>query len=70
MIYYKTRGPNGPDIALQGILPQSGENPFSGYWLNEILLFSCSVLFSVTADGNHLALPNCKKSNSLLQRLL
>ena len=26
----------------------------------EILLFSCSVLYLVTADGNHLAVPNRK----------
>ena len=33
----------------------------------EILLFSCSV----KADGNHLAVPNCKKDqNGLMQRLL
>ena len=27
----------------------------------QILSFSCSVLFLVKADGNHLAMPNCKK---------
>ena len=27
----------------------------------EILLYYCSVLFLVTADGNHLAVPNCKQ---------
>ena len=27
----------------------------------EILSFSCSVLLLVKADGNHLAVPNCKK---------
>ena len=26
----------------------------------EILSFSCSVLLLVKADGNHLAVPNCK----------
>ena len=26
----------------------------------EILSFPCSVLFSVTADDNHFAMPNCK----------
>ena len=26
-----TRGPNGPDIAHLGILPQFGQNPFRGY---------------------------------------
>ena len=36
----------------------------------EILPFSCSVLFLVTADGNHLAVPNRKQSNSLMQKLL
>ena len=30
----------------------------------EILPSSCSVLFLVTADDNHLAVPNCKKSNN------
>ena len=29
----------------------------------EILPFSCSVHFLVTAGDNHLAVPNCKKSN-------
>ena len=28
----------------------------------EILSFSCFELFLVTADGDHLAVPNCKKS--------
>ena len=37
----------------------------------EIMSFSCSVLLLVKADGNHLALPNCKKNqNVLMQRLL
>ena len=27
----------------------------------EILSFSCSVLYLVKADGDHLAVPNCKK---------
>ena len=27
----------------------------------EILSFSCSVLLLVKADGDHLAVPNCKK---------
>ena len=27
----------------------------------EILSFSCAVLFLVMADGDHLAVPNCKK---------
>ena len=27
----------------------------------EVLSLSCSVLLSVKADGNHLAVPNCKK---------
>ena len=31
----------------------------------EILCFSCSVLFLVTADGDHLELPNCKRSKWL-----
>ena len=26
-----TRGPNGPDIAHLGCLPQFGQNPFRGY---------------------------------------
>ena len=28
----------------------------------EILSFSCSVLFLVTANGSHLGIPNCKKN--------
>ena len=28
----------------------------------EILSFACSVLLLVKADGDHLAVPNCKKS--------
>ena len=37
----------------------------------EILSFSCSVLLLVQADGNHLAVQNCKKNqNGLMQRLL
>ena len=31
--------------------------------VNEILSFSCSVVLSVNADGDHLAVPNCKKIN-------
>ena len=34
----------------------------------EILSFSCSVLLLVKADGNHLAVPICKKNqNGLMQ---
>ena len=33
--------------------------------LIEILSFSCSVLFVVTADGDHLVMPNCKISKWL-----
>ena len=29
----------------------------------QILSFSCSVLLLVKADGNHLAVPNCKNNN-------
>ena len=37
----------------------------------EILSFTCSVLVLVKADGDHLAVPNCKKNqNVLMQRLL
>ena len=37
----------------------------------DILSFSCSVLLLVKADGDHLAVPNCKKNqNCLMQRLL
>ena len=37
----------------------------------EILSFSCSVILLINADGDHLALPNCKKNqNDLMQRLL
>ena len=37
----------------------------------EKLSFSCSVLLLVKADGDHLALPNCKNNqNGLMRRLL
>ena len=41
----------------------------------ERLSFSCSVLLLVKADGDHLAVPNCKKKkkkkkNGSMQRLL
>ena len=37
--------------------------------VNEILSFSCFVLFLVMADGDHLAVSNCKKNqNGLMQR--
>ena len=36
----------------------------------EILSFSCSVVFLVMADGNHLAMPDCKKIKMTLKRLL
>ena len=40
----------------------------------ERLSFSCSVLLLVKADGDHLAVQNCKKKkkkkNGLMQRLL
>ena len=32
----------------------------------EMLLFSCSVLLLVKADGDHLAVPNCKKKSKCL----
>ena len=32
----------------------------------EILSFSCSVLLLVKADGNHLAVPNCKQKSKWL----
>ena len=32
----------------------------------EILSFSCSVLLLVKADGDHLAVPNCKKTSKWL----
>ena len=32
----------------------------------EILLFSCSVLLLVKADGDHPAVPNCKKKSKWL----
>ena len=52
----------GP-MAQLGILPQFGQNPFSGYLVViEILSISCSVLLSVKADGYHLAVPNYKKN--------
>ena len=63
-----TRGPNGPDIAHLGILPQLVKIHLL---VIEILSFSCFVLLSVKADGDHLAVPNCKKNrNGLMQRLL
>ena len=33
----------------------------------EILSFSCSMLFLVTANGSHLGMPNCKNQNGLIQ---
>ena len=36
----------------------------------EILSFSCSVLFVVTADGDHLAILNCKKSKWLNAQII
>ena len=39
--------------------------------VTEILSFSCSELLLVKADGDHIAVPNCKKNqNGLMQRLL
>ena len=35
-----------------------------------ILSVSCSVLFLVTADGNHLAMPNCKKSKWINAKII
>ena len=32
----------------------------------EIVSFSCSVLLLVKADGDHLAVPNCKKKSKCL----
>ena len=57
-MYRNTRGPNGPDIAHLGILPQSVKIHLV---VIEILSFSCSVLLLVNADGDHFAVPNCKK---------
>ena len=36
----------------------------------EILSCSCFVLFLVTADGYHLALPNCEKSKWLNAKII
>ena len=36
----------------------------------EILSFTCSVLLLVKADGDHLAVPNCKKSKQLNRKRL
>ena len=36
------------------------QNPFSGYTDIGLFLF---VLFLLTADGGHLRMPQCKKSN-------
>ena len=36
----------------------------------EILSFSFSVLFSVTADGDHLAVPSCKKIEWLNAKII
>ena len=36
----------------------------------EILCFSCSVLFLVTADGDHLELPYCKRSKWLNAKII
>ena len=50
-----TRGLNGPDIAHLDILPQLVKIHLV---VIEILSISCSVL--IKADGDHLALSNCK----------
>ena len=57
-IFVETRSPNGPDIAHLGILPQFVKIHLP---VIEILSFSSSVLLLVKADGDHLAVPNCKK---------
>ena len=36
----------------------------------EILSFSCSVLLSVKEDGDHLAVPNCKKLKWLYAKVI
>ena len=38
------------------------------YVVIEILSFSCSALFLVTANGDHLGMPNCRKSKWLHTR--
>ena len=52
-------------------LHSSGENCDTNLVKNhlmviEILSFSCSVLLLVKADGNDLAVPNCKKKSKWL----
>ena len=56
-----------PYIAHLGILPQFGQNHLV---VIEILPFSCSVLFLVMADGDHLAMPNYKKSKWLNAKII
>ena len=63
----KTRSPNGLDIAHLSISPQFGQNPFSGY-LGIIIFIVCA--FLVKADGNHLVMPNCKKSKWLNAKII
>ena len=36
----------------------------------EILSFSCSVLYLLKTDGNHLVVPNCKKSKWLNAKII
>ena len=36
----------------------------------EILSFSCSVLLLAKADGNHLAVPNCKITKCLIAKII
>ena len=58
LLSFETRGPNGPDITHLVFC----HNLVKFYLvLFEKLSFSWSVLLLVKADGDHLAVPNCKK---------
>ena len=61
----ETRGPNGSDLLTWVFCHDLVKIHLV---VIEILSFSCSVLFLVMADGNHLAVPNCKNQNNLMQR--
>ena len=61
MANYKTRAPNGPNIAHLGMFYKL---------IIEILSFSCSVLFLVMTDGDNLAMLNCKISKWLNAKIM
>ena len=63
----KHKGPNGPDITHLGICNNLVKISLV---ITEILSCSCSVLLLVKAAGDHLAVPNCKKSKWLYAKII